>query len=399
MFEGLKALPQDPILSLMLKYQQDDNPAKLDLGIGVYKDELGNTPIMQAVHNAEQQLLKTETTKSYIAPAGSPLYNQRIRALVFGADHSVLRDNRIASAQTPGGCGALRMAAEFIRGCSTSSSVWVSTPTWANHIPLLGGAGLPLKEYPYYDYENKSIQFQAMLDTLEQAVAGDFVLLHGCCHNPSGADLNREQWLAVAELCARKGLIPFIDMAYQGLGSSLDEDAFGVRMMAEKLPEMLIATSCSKNFGLYRERTGTLFIVGANGEQAANAGSQLFSKIRSHYSMPPSHGAAIVETILGDQQLNQMWQTELQGMRQRIQGLRESLVRHIAVSDIDADFSFIEQQFGMFSFLGITPQQVELLRTRYSIYMIDSSRMNVAGLNAQRMDYFVAALEDVLKSS
>ncbi|WP_432471040.1 amino acid aminotransferase [Amphritea sp. HPY] len=399
MFEGLKALPQDPILSLMLKYQQDDNPAKLDLGIGVYKDELGNTPIMQAVHTAEQQLLQSETTKSYIAPAGSPLYNQRIRELVFGADHPVLRDNRVASAQTPGGCGALRMAAEFIRGCSTSSSVWVSTPTWANHIPLLGGAGLPLKEYPYYDYENKSIQFQAMLDTLEQAVAGDFVLLHGCCHNPSGADLNREQWLAVAELCARKGLIPFVDMAYQGLGSGLDEDAFGVRMLAEKMPEMLIATSCSKNFGLYRERTGTLFIVGANGEQAANAGSQLFSKIRSHYSMPPSHGAAIVETILGDQPLNQMWQTELQGMRQRILGLRESLVRHIAASEIDGDFSFIEQQFGMFSFLGITPQQVELLRTRYSIYMIDSSRMNVAGLNAQRMDYFVAALADVLKSS
>lgn len=399
MFEGLKALPQDPILSLMLKYQQDDNPAKLDLGIGVYKDELGNTPIMQAVHTAEQQLLQSETTKSYIAPAGSPQYNQRIRELVFGADHPVLRDNRVASAQTPGGCGALRMAAEFIRGCSTSSSVWVSIPTWANHIPLLGGAGLPLKEYSYYDYENKTIRFQAMLDTLEQAVAGDFVLLHGCCHNPSGADLNREQWLAVAELCARKGLIPFVDMAYQGLGSGLDEDAFGVRMLAEKMPEMLIATSCSKNFGLYRERTGTLFIVGANGEQAANAGSQLFSKIRSHYSMPPSHGAAIVETILGDQQLSQMWQTELQGMRQRIQGLRESLVRHIAASEIDADFSFIEQQFGMFSFLGITPLQVELLRTRYSIYMIDSSRMNVAGLNARRMDYFVTALEDVLKSS
>lgn len=399
MFEGLKALPQDPILSLMLKYQQDDSPAKLDLGIGVYKDEQGNTPIMQAVHTAEKQLLQTETTKSYIAPAGSPLYNQRIRELVFGADHPVLRDNRVASAQTPGGCGALRMAAEFIRGCSTSSSVWVSTPTWANHIPLLGGAGLPLKEYPYYDYDNKTIRFQAMLDTLEQAVAGDFVLLHGCCHNPSGADLNREQWLAVAELCARKGLIPFVDMAYQGLGISLDEDAFGVRMLAEKMPEMLIASSCSKNFGLYRERTGTLFIVGANAEQTATAGSQLFSKIRSHYSMPPSHGAAIVETILGDQQLNQIWQAELQGMRQRIQGLRESLVRHIAASDIDADFSFIEQQFGMFSFLGITPQQVELLRTRYSIYLIDSSRMNVAGLNDRRMDYFVTALADVLKSS
>ncbi|MEH6577318.1 MAG: amino acid aminotransferase [Amphritea sp.] len=397
MFEGLKALPQDPILGLMLKFQQDENPDKLDLGVGVYKDEQGDTPIMQAVHQAEQQLLVSETTKSYIAPAGSPLFNQRSRELVFGAQHSVLQDKRVVSAQTPGGCGALRMGAEFLRGCSEESAVWVSTPTWANHIPLLSGAGLTIKEYPYYDYANKSIQFEAMLATLESAAQGDFVLLHGCCHNPSGADLNRDQWLVVAELLERKGLIPFVDIAYQGLGSGLDEDAFGVRMLAERLPEMLVATSCSKNFGLYRERTGTLFIVGATPEQTANAGSQLFTKIRSHYSMPPSHGAAIVETILGDAQLNQMWQDELAGMRQRIQGLRESLVRNLAGTDIDRDFSFIEQQFGMFSFLGITPQQVELLRTRYSIYIVDSGRMNVAGLNDQRMDYFVAALADVLR--
>ena len=361
MFEGLQALPQDPILGLMLKFRDDTNPDKLDLGVGVYKDEQGNTPIMAAVHAAEAQLLTSETTKTYIGPAGSELFNQRSRELVFGSDHSVIKDNRIASAQTPGGCGALRMAAEFIRGCSTDSKVWVSTPTWANHIPLLGGAGVPLKEYPYYDYDQKSIQFDAMMATLEQAAKGDYLLLHGCCHNPSGADLNRDQWQSVAELCSRKGIIPFIDMAYQGLGNGIDEDAYGVRLLADTVPEMLVATSCSKNFGLYRERTGTLFVVAGNAQQAAITGSQLFNKIRGHYSMPPSHGAAIVETILSDNALTQQWQDELQVMRERIQWLRDTLVERIAAAGVERDFNFIRQQYGMFSFLGITAEQVAQL--------------------------------------
>lgn len=397
MFEALNPLPQDPILAMMASYQQDSHPQKLDLGIGVYKDDQGHTPIMQAVQLAEKALIETEITKSYTAPAGSPKYNQLVAELVFGAEHKVLRDQRVISAQTPGGCGALRMGAEFLKGCSSDSRVWVSSPTWANHIPLLGGAGLAIAEYPYYDYSDKTIQFDAMLAALETAAAGDFVLLHGCCHNPSGADLNKEQWLAVAELIERKGLIPFIDMAYQGLGSGLDQDAYGVRMMAERMPEMLVATSCSKNFGLYRERTGTLFIIGNTAEQTQVAGSQLFSRIRSHYSMPPSHGAAIVETILADTALTKQWEEELASMRQRIQTLRQSLVKKISASSIANDFSFIEQQFGMFSFLGISPAQVAQLRTQYSIYMIDSSRMNVAGLNDQSMDYFVAALEEVIR--
>ena len=313
-------------------------------------------------------------------------------------DHPALRDQRIVSAQTPGGCGALRMAAEFLHGCSQESRVWVSLPTWANHIPLLAGAGLEIAEYPYYDYTTKGIQFEAMLQALEQASAGDFILLHGCCHNPSGADLNQEQWRAVADLMARKGLIPFVDMAYQGLGNGLDQDAFGVRLLAERFPEMLVATSCSKNFGLYRERTGTLFIVAANRTEAQTAGSQLFSKIRSHYSMPPAHGAAIVETILADAGLTTSWECELASMRERIQGLRQQLVAAIKASGIDGDFIFIQHQSGMFSFLGITPQQVEQLRQDYSIYMINSSRINVAGLNQGSMDYFVSALAEVLSA-
>lgn len=396
MFEGLHALPQDPILGLMQQFRNDTNPDKLDLGVGVYKDEQGHTPIMAAVHAAEQHLLTAETTKTYIGPAGSELFNQRSRALVFGSAHAAIKDNRITSAQTPGGCGALRMAAEFIRGCSQDSAVWVSTPTWANHIPLLGGAGVPLREYPYYDYDNKTVQFDAMMTTLEQAKKGDYLLLHGCCHNPSGADLNQTQWQEVAALCARKGIIPFVDMAYQGLGNGIDDDAYGVRLLADNVPEMLVATSCSKNFGLYRERTGTLFIVAGNAEQAANAGSQLLHKVRGHYSMPPSHGAAIVETILSDVTLTQQWQDELQLMRERIQWLRSSLVAKLEAAGIAQNFDFIRQQYGMFSFLGISPEQVARLKQDYSIYMVDSSRMNVAGLNTDRMDYFVTALCDVV---
>lgn len=290
------------------------------------------------------------------------------------------------------------MGTEFLHGCCQKSRVWVSLPTWANHAPLLVGAGLEVAEYPYYDYATKGIQFEAMLQALEQARTGDFVLLHGCCHNPSGADLNPEQWHSVADLMARKGLIPFIDMAYQGLGNGLELDAFGERLLAERLPEMLVATSCSKNFGLYLERTGTLFIVAANPAQAETAGSQLFSKIRSHYSMPPAHGAAIVETILADTSLTASWKCELASMRQQIQGLRQQLVAAITASDIEGDFTFIQHQFGMFSFLGITPQQVEQLRQDYSIYMINSSRMNIAGLNQSSMDYFVSALAKVLSA-
>ena len=397
MFEELKSLPQDSILAMMASYHQDTHPQKLDLGIGVYKDDEGHTPIMQAVQRAERKLIETEVTKSYTAPAGSPKYNQLMAELVFGKSHKVLNEQRVVSAQTPGGCGALRMGAEFLKGCSTESKVWVSNPTWANHIPLLGGAGLDIAEYPYYDYDSKSIQFDAMLAALEEASAGDFVLLHGCCHNPSGADLSHDQWLAVADLIERKGLIPFIDMAYQGLGAGLVEDAFGVRMMADRMPEMLVATSCSKNFGLYRERTGTLFIIGNTAGQTQVAGSQLFNRIRSHYSMPPSHGAAIVETILADPELTTAWEVELAEMRLRIQGLRQKLVEQIKASPIERDFSFIQQQFGMFSFLGITTEQVQRHRDEYSIYMIDSSRMNIAGLNENSMDYFVKALTAVLQ--
>lgn len=393
MFEALRPLPQDPILQLMQTFRDDPRPDKVDLGIGVYKDDAGNTPIMAAVHDAERRLLAGETTKSYVGPAGSAGFNSAMAELILGSNSPLIRDRRASVIQTPGGCGALRMAAEFLRLCKPDIKVWVSTPTWANHLPLLGGAGLTIREYPYLNPKTLQVDFGAMLEALEQADPGDVVLLHGCCHNPSGADLSLAQWQDVTSLIQRKGLLPFVDMAYQGLGEGLDADAAGLRHLAGEVPEMLIAASCSKNFGLYRERTGALALISATATVNAAATSQLLSVIRSHYSMPPTHGAAIVETILGDDGLRSAWQKELNGMCERILHLRHAFADALASV---GDFSFIARQRGMFSFLGVSPEQVGQLREEHGIYMLDSSRLNVAGLNDQVLPQVAASIREVL---
>ncbi len=396
MFEQLKTLPQDPILGLMKTFREDPRTDKVDLGVGVYRDEAGATPIMAAVAAAQERLLTTETTKAYIGPAGAEGFNRLIGQLLLGGNHPAQKDGRVNVVQTPGGCGALRMAAEFLKLCKPDTTIWVSNPTWANHIPLLGGAGLNIREYPYLDKASLSVDFDAMIACLEQAEAGDVVLLHGCCHNPSGADLDADQWAAITDLVERKGLLPFIDIAYQGLGEGLDRDAQGVRLMAERLPEVIVASSCSKNFGLYRERTGALMLIAANTQQGQAATSQLLSAIRSHYSMPPSHGAAVVEMILDTPELMQQWQHELATMCSRILALRAAFSQALAPA---GDFSFIERQRGMFSFLGISPQQVQILREEFGIYMLDSSRINIAGLSATTLPPVATALQEVLGRS
>lgn len=393
MFEGLEQLPQDPILQLLQMYRDDSRANKVDLGIGVYKDDAGNTPIMASVHEAERRLLEGETTKSYVGPAGAAGFNEAMARLILGDNNSLIRDGRTSVIQTPGGCGALRMAAEFFRLCQPDTTVWVSTPTWANHMPLLGGAGLNIREYAYLDRETLTVDFPAMLESLESARAGDVVLLHGCCHNPSGADLTADQWQAVAQLIQRKGLLPFVDMAYQGLGEGLEQDAACLRYVASQVPEMVVAASCSKNFGLYRERTGALMLVSETRAINQAAISQLLSVVRSHYSMPPAHGAAIVETILGDDALRAGWQRELGSMCERILGLRHAFADALAPA---GDFGFIARQRGMFSFLGITPEQVRKLREEHGIYMLESSRVNVAGLNAQVLPGVAHAINSVL---
>lgn len=396
MFEQFSALPADPILGLLAEFRADDNPNKIDLGVGVYKDEAGHTAILQAVKEAETRLLRNEESKVYVGPAGTPGFFSAMSELVLGAGHPALTDNRVRGAQTPGGCGALRVLAEFANRAKQGATIWVSDPTWANHVPLLGYAGLNIETYPYYDRASSSLRFDEMYETLKKVPAGDLVLLHGCCHNPCGADLTREQWDLVTELALERGFTPFIDMAYQGFGEGLAEDAYGARVMASKLPEVIIAASCSKNFGLYRERVGLAMVVYANSAQADVGQSQLLSVIRGNYSMPPNHGGAIVETILTDAGLRANWESELSDMRERINSLRTGLVENLVSNGADGDFSFIQRQRGMFSFLGINPEQVARLKKEYSIYIVDSSRINVAGVSQANMQYLTSAIAAVI---
>lgn len=396
MFDALKLLPADPILGLSLAYAGDTNPSKVDLGVGVYKNDTGATPIMAAVHEAEKLRIARETTKAYTPPAGVPGANEAVVTLVYGEGHPAVLANRVRTIQTPGGCGSLRVAAELIQRAKPGASIWVSTPTWANHIPLLGSAGLQLHEYPYYDYAAHSIDFAAMLAVVNEIPRGDLILLHACCHNPSGADLSREQWETLADVLAERGIIPFIDMAYQGFGEGLDEDTYGLRLLAARLPEVVVATSFSKNFGLYRERAGSLSLVLANPAQADAVNSQLLSVTRGLYSMPPAHGSSLVDIILHSSELTALWQTELTQMRERIANLRVDLVNALNGLQQQQDFSFIARERGMFSFLGLSKEQVQKLRSEFSIYMTDNSRISVSGLRAGNIDYVAKAVVSVL---
>ncbi|CAM3932037.1 amino acid aminotransferase [Pseudoalteromonas byunsanensis] len=396
MFSELKPLPTDPILGLMAAYKQDTNPNKIDLGVGVYKDEQGDTPVLRAVKKAEAFRLENEKTKSYIGLAGNLDFCHKMESLLLG-EHGTLLANRVRTAQTPGGTGALRVAAEFIKRCNTNATVWVTTPTWANHISLFEAAGLQVKEYPYYDYENKGLLFDEMINALKQVPKGDVVLLHACCHNPSGMDLNAEQWKVVAELAKEVGFTPLIDIAYQGFGASLDQDAYGLRLLADAVDELIICSSCSKNFGLYRERVGACTLISKDAATADISNSVLLSVVRSIYSMPPAHGADIVNTILSSTELTQMWHEELDEMRSRINGLRTLIKDSLAAKGVAQDFSFIDKQNGMFSFLGINKEQIDRLQKDYGIYIVGSSRVNVAGISQANIDYFANAVADVLK--
>jgi aspartate aminotransferase len=398
MFESLKPVAIDPILGLMIAFKADTRLVKIDLGVGVYQDDHGHTPVMEAVKIAEARLLELETTKSYQGMAGDPDYNQRILGLLFGEQHSILSSGRVKSIQAPGGSGALRVGAEVIRRARPESKLWIGVPTWPNHIPLLGGAGFEIKEYPYYDMSRHQISSQAMMEALRSVPAGDMVLLHGCCHNPTGANLSHDQWDEIADMALERGFIPFIDTAYQGLGDGLDEDGYGMRMMAERLPELVIASSCSKNFGLYRERTGSITFIAETPEQADIVISQAMSTARSIYSMPPAHGALLVSMVLGDDQLRAQWQAELEMVRLRIKSMRTLLCDSIQDNEAGVDFSHIKEQKGMFSFLGITSVQLQRLREEFGIYIVSSTRVNLAGVNSNNIDYLSQSILRVLKS-
>lgn len=396
MLESLEKLAPDPILGLTAVYNEDSNPKKVNLGVGVYQDEDGNTPVFAAVKQAEAIWYEQENTKAYIAQPGFADFNSNLIPHVFGSDHAAVQDSRLISVMAPGGSGALRIGAELTNRAVEGATLWVSTPTWGNHIPLLGSAGLSIKEYPYYDASTHGLQFDAMLDTLKQAGKNDVVLLHGCCHNPTGVDLSPEQWDAVAELAQQRGFLPFIDTAYHGLGEGLDEDAYGIRKIASLVEDMIVVYSCSKNFGLYRDRIGATMVLGKNREAAEASSSHLTNIARQMYSMPPAYGGAIVKIILQDETLYTSWKAELDQMRERINGLRVVFADALAEKGATTDFSFIKDQYGMFSFLGITKDQIQRLRDEYSIYLVGSSRINVAGISSKNIDYLTDAIISVL---
>lgn len=396
MFERLERMPDDPILGLMAAFRADPDTRKVDLGVGVYRNERGETPVLEAVRRAEQAVLGRQTSKTYVAPIGNAAYNQCMERLVFGDAHPTLKAGRIRTLQAPGGCGALRVGAELIKIAMPEATVHVSTPTWANHVPLLTGSGIKLERYPYYDATTGGVNFGAMIEGLDKLPARAVVLLHASCHNPTGADLSEAQWREVLAVVTKRGLIPYIDMAYQGLGTGVAEDAFGVRLFAAELPEVIVAVSCSKNFGLYRERTGALHIVSQTTQGADAIQTQLVRIARTIYSMPPDHGAAIVQEILANDALRGSWLDELGEMRNRIAGLRREVVARLAKSCPQRDFSYIERQRGMFSYLGVNLDQVRTLRERHHVYMTDDSRINIAGLRTDNIGYFADSVAQVL---
>jgi aspartate aminotransferase len=392
LFQQLKRLNPDAILGLMAKFRADPTPQKVDLGVGVFRDLSGNTPILDCVRRAEQRVLAAQSTKSYVGAAGREEFNLAVEELVLGTSHTARGDRRVRTVQAPGGCGALRVGAELIRAAAPGTTVHVSDPTWGNHVPLLGSSGLRLEPYPYYAAASHELRFAAMLERLDGAAAGDVVLVHACCHNPTGADLAPDQWRELITLLQRRHLIPYLDLAYQGFGDDLTADVAGVRMVAEQLPEVLIATSYSKNLGLYRERVGALIVISGSETQADAVYSQVLQIARSIYSMPPDHGAAIAACIFADPELRDSWVSELAVMRNRIKDMRALLARHLRTVTGNGSFDFIEVQRGMFSLLGVSPDVVGRLRDEHHIYMTHDSRVNLAGVMPHNAAYVAEAI-------
>jgi aspartate/tyrosine/aromatic aminotransferase len=396
MFETLEKAPPDAIFGLKEAYKKDSNPNKVNLTIGVYQDDTGTTPIFRTVKLAEARLLEDETDKSYLSIDGSPEYAAVVQELVFGAGHEVIVSKRAATAQTPGGTAALRVGAEFIKRIRPDARIWLSDPTWPNHPQVFGAAGLAIETYPYFDSAINGIAFDEMVAALKEIPAGDIVLLHGSCHNPTGADPTPEQWTQIGDIVAERDLIPFIDFAYQGLGDGLHKDASGILTLCRPDSEMLVASSFSKNFGLYSERVGALTVVTPSAEAAQSALSHVKKCIRANYSNPPSHGASIVIAVLSDPDLRAQWENEVQGMCNRIHRTRRLFVETLATKGVTRDFSFIERQRGIFSYTGLTKEQAQELREKHSIYILDSGRMNVAGMNKDNIDAICQAIAAVL---
>ncbi|WP_282387795.1 MULTISPECIES: amino acid aminotransferase [unclassified Pseudomonas] len=395
-FDAIGRVPGDPILGLMEAYAQDANPRKFDLGVGVYKDAQGLTPIPEAVKIAEARLVESQDTKTYIGGHGNPLFGKVINELVLGADSQLITEQRAGATQTPGGTGALRLAADFIAQCLPGKGVWLSNPTWPIHETIFAAAKVKVSHYPYVGNDNR-LDVEAMLAVLREVPKGDVVLLHACCHNPTGFDLSHDDWKRVLEVVRSRDLLPLIDFAYQGFGDGLEQDAWSTRLFAAQVPELLITSSCSKNFGLYRDRTGALIVCATSADKLIDIRSQLANIARNLWSTPPDHGAAVVATILADPELKARWADEVEAMRLRIAQLRSGLVEALEPHGLRERFAHIGVQRGMFSYTGLSPQQVKTLRERHSVYMVSSGRANVAGIDATRLALLADAIADACK--
>lgn len=396
MFEAIKPAPPDAILGITEAFRKDPSPNKINLSVGVYKDESGATPILPSVREAKRRLLDAERDAGYLPIDGDARFNRLVSELVLTAESPLLADGRTVTMQTPGGTGALRVAADLLHRVLPDATVWVTNPTWPNHPKVFQAAGLRVERLRYFDSQRNELDFDGLLEDLEALPAGDVVCLHGCCHNPTGADPSPEQWSQIAQMLQERAVFPLLDFAYQGFGRGLDEDAQGVRTVLQQVPEAFVAVSFSKNFGLYRERTGGLITLAEEPEHAANVLSQLKACARANYSNPPYHGAAVVKTILDDDELRQQWLGELAQMRDRIRAMRTLFVRTMSELRPDRDFSFIERQNGMFSFSGLTPEQVDRLRDEFSVYVVRNGRINVGGMTPENMRRLCEAIAAVL---
>lgn len=394
MLERLELLPPDPILGVTAAFRADPSPGKVDLGVGVYRDVTGNTPVPVAVREAERAMLAAQVTKVYVGPAGNLEFNERIVELALGPLAPALR-SRTATIQTVGGCGALRVGAELVRSAHPDAVIHLGTPTWANHEPLLGNAGLALQRHPYYDARSRGVDFDRMHAHVASMPSGSVLLLHACCHNPTGVDLELSHWSALADLLAARGVVPFVDLAYQGFGDDLEMDVAGLRLLAERVPAFLLAISCSKNFGLYRERTGALAVVAETAEAAAAVTTHQARIARRLYSMPPDHGAAVTAWLLADAALRRSWQEELAAMVSRMKALRALLEGRLAELRPDVDFGWLTRQRGMFSLLGLDDAAITTLRERHHVYMPQDGRINVAGISDANVDYVARAIASV----
>ena len=394
---SVEMAPKDPILGVTETYVADQNPKKVNLGVGVYTDDNGKVPLLECVRRAEELRVKSGAPKSYLPIDGIAAYDKAVQELVFSKESTPIREKRVVTIQALGGTGGLKIGADFLKQISPGATVWISDPSWENHRALFEGAGFSVKEYPYYDAKTHGLNFEGMLGGLKKLPAGAIVVLHSCCHNPTGVDLNQDQWKQVLEVVQSRGLVSFLDLAYQGFAEGTDADAFAPRLFAEAMQPVFLSSSFSKSYSLYGERVGAFSLVAGSSDEAARALSHLKRIVRTNYSNPPTHGGDIVTRILTTPELRKLWQEELGAMRERIKAMRKALVDGIQARVPGADFSFVMQQRGMFSYSGLTREQVLRLRSEYSIYTIETGRICVAALTTKNIDYVADAIARVIK--